>query len=407
MKKIFLNILFLGIYLGAVVAIAEVTRKETLPPQMVRVAIVRDARELNLAIEGPYSFIDMDKNKVIAHGHKLFKARVRLLDKGIFMGMDVFPVKRLIIKPTKDSSIIINNHNFRGEVLLMRTPKERITAINSIDIEDYIKGVMYHEVSHHWPMEALKAQAVAARTYALYKMDSSHRNDYDVTNDIYSQVYGGKNSERYRTGLAVERTTGQVLTYLGKILPAYFYATCAGMTEDAKELWDIDVPPLRGVPCMFCQDSPHMHWKKNFRLRDIQLALNKQGRKIGLIKDISIVDHDRSDRIKTLKITGRDGETLLITGKDFREIVGPNELKSNNYDVSIQGYYVNFVGKGWGHGVGMCQWGARGMAEQQFNYKQILSYYYPGSELDDYHNLQKSALPLKKIFPAKSSVKVK
>ncbi len=390
MFDIFLIFFLIGIFLGGVVAVAEVAKKENLPHQMVRVAIVRDARELNLAIDGPYTFVDMDSFKVIGQGHRLFKARVRLLDKGLFMGMSVYPSKRLMIKPVKDASIIINNHAFRGDVLLIRTPNNRITAINSIDIEDYIKGVLYEEVSNRWPIEALKAQAVASRSYTLYKMDLSRHSDYDVTNDIYSQVYGGRDSERYRTGLAVERTSGQVLSYHDKILPAYFHATCGGMTEDAKELWNIDLPPLRGVPCMFCQNSPHMHWKKNMRLRDIQLELNRRGYKIGLIKNIEILGRDRSDRIKNLKIIGRDGSEVTVAGKDFREILGPNDLKSNNYTITMRGYYVDFVGKGWGHGVGMCQWGARGMAEQHFNYKQILAYYYPGAQLMDYHNLRKS-----------------
>ena len=93
---------------------------------------------------------------------------------------------------------------------------------------------------------------------------------------------------------------------------------------------------------------------------------------------------------KNLKIIGRDGSEVTVAGKDFREILGPNDLKSNNYTITMRGYYVDFVGKGWGHGVGMCQWGARGMAEQHFNYKQILAYYYPGAQLMDYHNLRKS-----------------
>jgi stage II sporulation protein D len=411
MKKFFLTFFIIGIFLGAVLAVAEVAQKENLPHKMIRVAIVRDAREINLSIDGPYNFIDLDASKVIGTGHHLVKARVRLLDKGIFMGVNVYPATHLLIKPTKDSSVVINNHNFRGDILLIRTANNRITVINSIDIEDYIKGVLYHEVSHHWAMEALKAQAVATRTYALYKMSGSSKLDYDVTNDIYSQVYGGKDSERYRTGLAVDRTLNQILSYQGKILPAYFHATCAGMTEDAKELWDIDMLPLKGVPCMFCQDSPHLHWKKNFRLRDIQLSLNKHDYPVGLIKDITILDKDRSGRIRNLKITDRDGKETKISGKDFREILGPNDIKSNNYEITMQGYYVTFNGKGWGHGVGMCQWGARGMADQQFNYKQILAYYYPGSQLMDYHDLQItpssqiSSKPSKSVKSADSDIK--
>ena len=273
----------------------------------------------------------------------------------------MYPNKRIIIQPMKDSSVTINNHRFRGDLVIIRTPTNRLTVVNSVNIEDYIKGVLYHEVSHHWPMEVLKAQAVATRTYALYSINSLAK-DYDVTNDIYSQVYGGRNSERYRTGLAVERTTGEILTYKGNILPAYFHATCGGMTEDAGRLWNIDLPPLKGVPCQFCKDSPHMRWVKNYRLKDIQDALNNHGHVIGLIKSIDVAERDRSSRISQLKITGRKGEQLLLKGKDFREVIGPNDLKSDNYEIEMKGYFVDIIGRGWGHGVGMCQWGAYGMA---------------------------------------------
>jgi len=379
------RILILAILLISGVAVAANKERAHLAPLMVRVAIVRDAREIDLQIDGKYVFKDGATRKEISRSARLSKSTVRLLDKGIFIGGAVYPYKRLIVRPSRDATVTINNRRFRGDVMLIRTPQNRITVINAINIEDYIKGVLYHEVSHHWPMEALKAQAVAARTYAMFSLAGSDK-EYDVTNDIYSQVYGGKTSERYRTGLAVDRTAGEILVYKDKVLPAYFHATCGGMTEDAKELWNIDLPPLRGVTCPYCKDSPHMHWKKNFRLKDVQETLNKRGYKTGPIKDIAVVDRDRSERITSLKITSRDGQELVIKGKDFREAMGPNILKSNNYEVHMQGYYVDLVGKGWGHGVGLCQWGARGMALEQFNYKKILGYYYPGSEIVDYHD---------------------
>ncbi len=375
--------------LAALAALAANTEKKNTPPQMVRVAIVRDARAIDLSVDGPYDFREADAGKVLAKGTRLPRSTVRLLDKGIFIGMLVYPYKSVVIEPLREATVLINGHRFRGHVVLVRTPDNRLTAVNSINIEDYVRGVLYHEVSHHWPMEALKAQAVATRTYALYSLgkEQGANKYYDVTNDIYSQVYGGKSSERYRTGLAVARTAGEVLMYKGKVLPAYFHATCAGMTEDARNLWDMDLPPLKGVVCTFCRDSPHMHWKKNFQLKEIQDALNTHGYKIGPIRDITIVDRNRSERIDHLKITGRAGDELLISGKDFREVMAPNVLKSNNYEITMRGYYVDFNGKGWGHGVGMCQWGARGMALQQFTYRQILSYYYPRAEFTDYHGL--------------------
>jgi len=379
--------LLIAATLGIVGAVAAIDNSRTVVPEQVRVAIVRDSREVDLAIHGSYRLRDMASGKIIGQGNFLTQSKVRLLGRGILMGLDVYPYKRLTIEPAKDASIIIDERPFRGEVTFIRTADNHITVVNDINVEDYIKGVLYHEVSHRWPMEALKAQAVAARTYALYSINLAE--PYDVTNDIYSQVYGGRDSERYRTDLAVDYTRAQVLTYDGKMIPAYFHATCGGMTEDAKELWHIlpDIPPLRSVPCSFCQNSPHYRWKKNFRLREIQSALNLHGYKVGSIKDISIVDRDRSERIDHLKITQKNGAELIIKGKDFRDLMGPNVVMSNNFDIDQKGYYVDLNGKGWGHGVGMCQWGALGMARQQFTYKQILAYYYPQSVLMNYHEL--------------------
>ena len=386
MKKNIFLALILTSALGIAAAVRAADTYQSKLPDLVRVAIVRDSRELELAIHGNYRIRDLSTGKVIGHGTYLPNSKVRLLDRGILVGLDVYPAKRLIIEPGRDASIIIDDRPFRGEVTLIRTPDNHITVVNNINVEDYIKGVLFHEVSHHWPMEALKAQAIAARTYALYSLNSTK--PYDVTNDIYSQVYGGRNSERYRTDLAVDYTRSQVLAYNNKIIPAYFHATCGGMTEDGRELWDLaDLPPLRGVPCSFCQASPHFHWKKNFRLKDIQDALNLHGHKTSSIKDITIIDRDRSERIEHLKITQKNGEELIIKGKDFRDLMGPNILMSNNYDIVMQGYYVDIIGKGWGHGVGLCQWGALGMARQQFNYKQMIAYYYPQSVLMNYHDL--------------------
>jgi len=401
-KYIFFGFVFLTLMLVSVLHAGD--KSSWKSPEIVRVAIVRDSRELVLAIRGAYRLRDMSSGHVIARGLRLPESNVRLLDRGILIGLDVYAAKRLTIEPAKDASIIIDNRPFRGEVTIIRTPDNHITVVNSINVEDYIKGVLYHEVSHHWPMEALKAQAVAARTYALYSLNPVGKS-YDVTNDIYSQVYGGRDSERYRTDLAVDRTRGEVLTFNRQIIPAYFHATCGGMTEDARELWSLpDLVPLRGVPCPFCKNSPHMNWKSNFRLRDLQDILNRHGYKIGAIKDISIIDRDRSERIDHLKITPVQGPDLIIKGKDFRDIIGPNVLKSNNYEIAMRGYYVDLIGKGWGHGVGLCQWGALGMAQQQFTYQQILAYYYPSSVLMNYHELEKSET-IKDSKPSKLHIK--
>ena len=349
----------------------------------VRIAVLKDAEEAAIRVRGDYTIVDPLTSRELDRGSRLPKTNLSPGREGIRLGERVFPLKRIRFIPQQYFSLYRDKkeRKYRGAVDVFLTPERRLLFVNTVDLEEYIKGVLYHEVSHRWPLEAIKAQAVAARTYAIYQVQQNKNKDYDMTNDIYSQVYGGKSSERYRTNLAVERTKGKILVFEGKVLPAYYHATCGGFTENVKEVWNHDLYPLKGVRCVFCSNSPHYFWKKNVQLKDIQDKLNKSGNKIGLIQNIEVRERTLSGRIKTLDITGRAGEKISISGKAFRDILGPNELRSNDYRVFMKGYYCDFVGKGWGHGVGMCQWGAMGMAQQQYTYDQILTYYYPGTQM--------------------------
>jgi stage II sporulation protein D len=346
----------------------------------IRIAVLKDAKDFTLSIRGKYRFIDPVTNKEIERGRRLRKSKVIVNNQGIRIRDTFYHLSRIKIMPRKDVTIYSKGEKrrYRGMVEIIRNEEDKLLVINSLDLETYIKGVLYHEVSHRWPLEALKAQAVATRTYALYQAKMNKNNEYDVTSDIYSQVYGGRSAERYRTNMAANRTKGQVLLYKGEVLPAYFHATCGGHTEDVNEIWEQDLPPLRGKLCQYCKLSPHYRWKKNFRSKDVQDALNHHGYKLGLIKDIKVLKRNHSGRIKDLQIKTRDGQIVIISGKEFRAIVGPNRIKSNLYDVIMKGYYFDLRGKGWGHGVGMCQWGAYFMSRKGINYKDILNYYYPG-----------------------------
>jgi len=351
---------------------------------LVRIAVFQDLKEFKLSIKGEFQIAELSTGQILSSAKNLNESVVKNLPDGIQIGPRKYSEHKITITPLYEANIYINRQRFRGITNIIRIPDKGLLVVNVVDLEDYVKGVLYHEVSPRWPIAALKAQAVAARTYALYRMESSKDKDFDLTNDIYSQVYGGKNSERYRTNLAVEETRKKVLTFQGKILPAYFHAACAGHTEDVSELWKEDLLPLKGVRCPFCVNSPHYRWKKNFRVKDVQDKLNSRGYNIGLIQEISVLERDPSGRIRQLKITTRDGHTVMISGKDFREIVGPNEIRSNNYEVVMFGYYFDLLGYGWGHGVGLCQWGAFEMARQHYQYDDILKFYYPGAKIEDY-----------------------
>lgn len=363
----------------------QAQEKKTDSGPMVRIAILRDADRVQLQLNGAYEISDPISRTVLEKGMRYSTSEmVTPGDTGLNLGEKPLGVKRVRFYARRDVSVFFKEKEkrYRGYIDILLMPDKKLTVINQLELEDYIRGVLYHEVSNRWPMEALKAQAVAARSYAVYQMKANVSRDYDVTNDIYSQVYGGRTGERYRTNIAVLETAGEVLVYQGKILPSYFFATCGGRTENAKELWPRhEMPPLKGVACIYCRESPHYFWKKNLQLKDIQEKLIAKGQKIGLIQDIAILSRNASDRIEKVQITDRTGKQITMLGKDFREAVGPNIIRSNNYYVVMHGYYVDFFGKGWGHGVGMCQWGAQGMSSLGFNYEQILQFYYPGTEI--------------------------
>lgn len=344
----------------------------------VRVAIIQDAASLNVKISGSYEISDA-KAKLLFRGFNL-KTTVTSYKGGILIAGRNFNTERILIRTIKPDVIVINDRTFRGDIQFIKTSTSKLTVINRIDLEDYVKGILYHEASHYWPMEALKAQAIISRTYAAYQMHENKGRDFDLTSDIYSQVYGGKTSERERTNKAVEDTAGDVLIYQGKVIPAYYHATCGGNTEDASLLWNINLTPLKGVVCNFCKDSPHFNWNYVASLDEIKDKLREAGYKISDIKDILILGKDKSGRITDIKIVSAKKD-LKISAKDFRTVMGPNIIRSTNFTVNLAQKDAVFEGLGWGHGAGLCQWGAYFMAKQGYNAEQILKYYYPGTDV--------------------------
>jgi stage II sporulation protein D len=275
----------------------------------------------------------------------------------------------------------LNGKSFRGAVEVAIKDNHRLMVINFVPLEEYLYGVLHHEVSHRWPMEALKAQAIAARTFALYQMKQNKLQPYDLRSDIYSQVYGGSGNEKEATNRAVNETKGMVLYYKGEILPAYYHATCAGHTEDADGLWGVNIPPLKGRECTFCIYSPHYRWSKWIPLSKLNATLRANGYAIGSIVSIDILSKNVSGRVEKVELVDAAGKTLVLTGKEFRQAVGPNEVRSTKFDLSVKNGQVAFHGFGWGHGVGMCQWGAYGQALRGESAAEILAFYYPGSQI--------------------------
>ncbi len=348
---------------------------------MVRVAVLKDVKIFDLSVRGKYRVVDPLTGGMIDSGKRLARCIVTMTPDGIVIGGRAYGARHLRVTAKKDAAIYSDGkmRRYRNQIDILITKKGSLLVVNTLNLESYVKGVLYHEVPHRWPMNAIKAQAVATRTYALYQIRENKEQEYDVTSGIYSQVYGGRSAERHRTNIAANRTRGQILTYQNEVLPAYFHSNCGGHTENVNELWEHDLSPLRGVKCGFCIGAPNYRWKKNFRSKDIEEKLNAHGFKLGMIKEIMVAGRTDSGRIKSLKITTRDGKSMSISGRRFRDIIGPNVIKSNQYEIKMKGYYFDLTGRGWGHGVGMCQWGAYRMAKKRYKYTSILEHYYPGA----------------------------
>jgi len=299
---------------------------------------------------------------------------------GITMNNSEFGSTVRIIAPP-DTLIKVDKNNYRGNIEIRRTDKDGLLVINELDVEDYLKGVLNEEISAKWHPESLKAQAVVARTYALYQKEKRKVNLYHLEATTADQVYGGARREDERTNKAVEDTSGIVLTYDGRLAKAFYHSASGGITEDVVNVWGGEGESyLKPIRCDFDKDAPNYQWEVDMDKADIETALSRNGIKIADISDIEIVSFTSSKRVSELYITHRNG-VEKISGVDFRRIIGYDTIKSVLFRIKENGGSFLFYGRGSGHGVGLCQWGAKGMAEKGYAFIDILKYYYPGIEI--------------------------
>ncbi len=259
-----------------------------------------------------------------------------------------------------------------------------LIVVNTLDLEEYLYGVVPKEAPTQWQMAALRAQAIVARTYALYKRARQANRDYDVAAQyIRDQHYEGYSAEHPRTTQAVDDTRGLVLTCHGDLIPAYYHAESAGYTENSEDVWSSPHPCLRAVKAQMHPASPYLQWSVSLPLPDIRSALAKHGYAVGVIRGLEPIQYSPAGRITLLKISHKQGETM-IRGTDFRLALGPEVIRSTRFAVQIRDGRAFFSGQGWGHGVGLCQWCSQEMAEMGYDYEAILTHYYQGAKLMRY-----------------------
>jgi stage II sporulation protein D len=282
-------------------------------------------------------------------------------------------------------------HEYPGTVQVSKDSSGNFMAVNILNVEDYLLGAVSCEMNPKGPLEALKAQAIAARSHALYLSSTSQTQPYDLVANL-SQAYQGKTKLQKNVVLAIESTRGQVLYSHKKLIPAYYHESCGGHTTSATQVWpstDSKQTTMFALlpgstSCPYCAKSQTNKWSFETSRATFNLVLGQNGYKIGAVPIVKIVDKDDGGHVKNVSIES-ELKPVLLNAEVLRSILGYSNLKSTLFTVSqpanpdgTPGDLIAFRGAGYGHGVGLCQYGAQEMAAKGSSYKDILARYYPG-----------------------------
>lgn len=442
----FFTVMLLLILLPAKAALANTA------PGSVRVALIRQADSLGFKTTGSYQLIDSSTGRVLADLKQGESWQVRIsggrlelqgrqLDLGPFSG----PVKvsesgfkaviragsgQMAEKYSGEGLVLINgtgnksllsaaglavvrgaggtgsltggggqnlvtltdgagSKRYRGS-LEFQVEEGKITAVNELNIEDYLRGVVPAEMPSAWPAEALKAQAVAARNYALQREQASRSRGYSLSNDQYSQVYKGYDAETPATNRAVEETRGMVMLSGGSLITAFFHASSGGFIEDCQDVWLNPLGYLKAREDPYDRNDRHYNWQVRYTAGQLAEQLKAAGYDFSKVEDLVELGRTSSGaRVERLLVKGRgaSGEPCQVEIYNADKVRLALGLKSalftidKTYDQDKNLAQVQIRGSGWGHGVGLSQWGARGMASQGYNFQDILQYYYSGISL--------------------------
>jgi len=276
-----------------------------------------------------------------------------------------------------EGDLLLSGSRYSGTIEVWRGTGG-LYLITELPLEEYVKGVVTAEVAPYWEMEALKAQAVISRTYALFKKKINGDSLFHLISSSLHQVYKGNNSD-VRVAYAVEETAGEILTFNGSPVEPFYHSTCGGRTENPENVFGRSYPYLKSIESN-CDLSPYSVWERKIPLAEIEKALNISG-----IKEIVVESFTTAKRVKELTFTCNT-ETVTVETTFLRKALGWGRLPSTYFTMARDGDSVTFKGRGYGHGVGLCQWCALKMAREGKNYKEILSYFYPGTAIQFYES---------------------
>ena len=307
---------------------------------------------------------------------------VRVVPSG--SGLDVVGGRRIDLRGVRIQArrgpLRVGARDYAGLLEVWRQG-EGLTLVNELAMEEYVAGTVRAEASERWPVEALRAVAVVARSYAVFQQGRNAGKMFHVVAGNQDQNFAGWAPEGSPAREAVRATAGRVLTWQGRVFPTFYHSDSGGFTEAAQSIFPGEgVPPLEGVRDEFSMESPNYTWTMTLPLAVIGERLRRGGLEVGQVTGLTVLERSPSFRVARLAVEHSRG-TATLRGADFRRLIGYDALKSTLFVPVAEDGVVRFEGRGWGHGVGLSQFGAKGMADRGYTYPQILEHYYPGTLL--------------------------
>ena len=345
---------------------------------------------LQLAVTGEYSIRAVDSTRELFKGNGLSSSKVESTKNGLQIGRSTFATTRLEVVSKTDPAIRVNGHLYRGVVRLFRRTDGRVSAVNVLPIEEYLASVVDSEMPASFPEAARQAQAIVARTYALYQKEHADpASVYDLFASQRSQKYLGVEyidasgrrlaGESESSRRAVADTRGIVCRHQGHLFCTYYSAACGGRTTNGSELFEDAAPILKSVPCEWCRDSSYYRWSADLGKQDFLREL-KELRSLSTLASIQQTAGPGGGVISRFRI-GDGKQSLLVNGVELRDRLPAGTLRSPHFSLELKKDIVRVEGRGHGHGVGFCQWGANGQARAGKSCFEIVRHYYPGAEL--------------------------
>jgi stage II sporulation protein D len=364
----------------ALILVRCTTPRPLAPAPEVQVLLERGANEVRVGLDGAYVVAD-ERGNALANGQRLVGGRIRDEGRGLELNGVALEANALVIHPTDRDLFHYAGRSYSGDLRVRRAADGRLEVANVIDVEEYLAGVLFSEMPASFPEAALRAQVVAARTYARWRL--SHGDPLLRATDA-DQVYGGATALRERALSLVAATRGLVLEIDGEPLPAYFMSTCGGATVDAPRVFSgAPRQGLAGVKCEWCAASPRYRWSRSVATPELERRL---GLPIGSVSAIT-AERDHFGHSLAFEVT-TGGRARTFEGQEFRRLwnagAGSDAEKLpsawfQRIDLSRATLAVD--GAGFGHGVGLCQYGAAGLAKAGHDWREILRFYYGGAEL--------------------------